>query len=177
VEVGRLDLAGLDLALAAQPVDPDLELLVGDHAALARDAGALPERHRGRVLAAAALSDDLLEPGDDLLAWAALGPVDGPGERLDELPGGRGVAGDEVLSQHDGAGGERSEQADVGEQWPQAAALQRLVPQDAAEGADVELPLAQRLLGVDRRDHDQLDLLDLVRGEPFALEVLLNDGL
>ena len=44
-----------------------------------------------------------------------------------------------------------------------AAALERLVPQDAAERAHVDLPLAQRLLGVDRRHHDQLDLLDLAR--------------
>ncbi|MDP9849233.1 hypothetical protein J2853_008444 [Streptosporangium lutulentum] len=58
-----------------------------------------------------------------------------------------------------------------------AAALQGLVPEDAAQRGHVDLALAERLLGVDRRHDHQLDLLDLLGGQAAALEVLLDHGL
>jgi hypothetical protein len=103
--------------------------------------------------------------------------VDGLGGGLDELPGGAGVALDEPLGEHVRARGEVAEQVDVAEQRPDAAPLHRLVPQHAAEHGDVELPLAQALLQVDRRHDDRLDLLDLRRGQAAAGEVLLQHGL
>ena len=77
-----------------------------------------------------------------------------------------GFLRDEVVPEDVGAGGERAEQVEVGEQRAEPAALQRLVPQDAAERVPTSIcPCAQRLLGVDGRHDDQLDLLDLVLGQ------------
>ena len=76
-----------------------------------------------------------------------LGPFDGfapwPSTSLRDV---FGLSLDELVPQHVGAAGELAEQIGVVEQRADAAALERLVAQDAAERAHLDLALAQRLL-------------------------------
>src|SRR5207237_4212897 len=74
IDVGRADLARLQLTIGLEPRLVALELLGADDAALAADAGGFPIAHRRPVLVPVALLQDLLQPRDHLLARRRLCP-------------------------------------------------------------------------------------------------------
>src|SRR5687768_6016540 len=85
IEVAGLDLARCDLLVADHPVDPDLEVLVGEDASLTRHCGAAPVLLGVHVGLRSACSHDLLEACNHLLTRALARPLDGPTSGLYEL--------------------------------------------------------------------------------------------